>query len=88
MKRCFDYQMDGHLGCAIVVLPSYGANKVIQQWNDTMLRLFKCFQLQKDNKNVQIHTQEGHDGPEIVYLYIGPWGGANFNPGFFLKPIW
>jgi hypothetical protein len=28
--------------------------------------------------------QEGHDGPEIAHLYIGPLGGANFNQGAFI----
>jgi hypothetical protein len=30
--------------------------------------------------------QEGHDGPVIAHLYIGPWAKANFKPGtFFYK---
>jgi hypothetical protein len=28
--------------------------------------------------------QEGHDGPEIAHLYIGPWANANFKPGTFI----
>jgi hypothetical protein len=31
-----------------------------------------------------IIIQEGHDGPEIAHLYIGPRGGANFKPGAFI----
>jgi hypothetical protein len=27
--------------------------------------------------------QEGHDGPEIAHLYIGPRGGDNIIPGAF-----
>jgi hypothetical protein len=25
--------------------------------------------------------QEGHDGPEIAHLFIGPWAKGNFKPG-------
>jgi hypothetical protein len=28
--------------------------------------------------------QEGHDGPGIAHLYIGPWAKANFKPGAFI----
>jgi hypothetical protein len=28
--------------------------------------------------------QEGHDGPEITHLYIGPWAKANLKPGAFI----
>jgi hypothetical protein len=31
--------------------------------------------------------QDGHDGPEIAHLYIGPWDGANFNPGAFFNQL-
>jgi hypothetical protein len=30
------------------------------------------------------HKQEGHDGPEIAHLYIGPWAKANFKTGAFI----
>jgi hypothetical protein len=33
---------------------------------------------------IKKRKQEGHDGPEIAHLYIGPRGGANFNPGAFI----
>jgi hypothetical protein len=30
--------------------------------------------------------QEGHDGPEVAHLYIGPWSEASLNPqGFSLN---
>jgi hypothetical protein len=28
--------------------------------------------------------QEGHDGPEVAHLYIGPRNGASLNPGAFI----
>jgi hypothetical protein len=33
------------------------------------------------------YKQEDHDGPEIAHLYIGHWGGANFNPGAFFNQL-
>jgi hypothetical protein len=42
--------------------------------------------LQKNNKKKKktANKQQGHDGPEIAHLYIGPWGGANIHPGAFI----
>jgi hypothetical protein len=34
--------------------------------------------------NTSRNKQKGHDGPEITHLYIGPQGGANFNPRAFI----
>jgi hypothetical protein len=28
--------------------------------------------------------QEGHDGPEVAYLYIAPRSGASLNPWAFI----
>jgi hypothetical protein len=28
--------------------------------------------------------QEGHDGPEVAHLYIGPRNGASLNPRAFI----
>jgi hypothetical protein len=31
-----------------------------------------------------IIKQEGHDGPEVAHLYIGPWSRASLNPRAFI----
>jgi hypothetical protein len=31
-----------------------------------------------------IYKQEGHDGPEVAHLYIGPWSGASLTPRAFI----
>jgi hypothetical protein len=36
-------------------------------------------------ENNQINKeQEGHDGPEVAHLYIGPRSGASLNPRAFI----
>jgi hypothetical protein len=33
---------------------------------------------------VLLNKQEGHDGPEVAHLYIGPWSRASLNPRAFI----
>jgi hypothetical protein len=43
------------------------------------------------NNIVNNKKQEGHDGPEIAHLYIGPWAKANFKQslnGLLFEQTW
>jgi hypothetical protein len=31
-----------------------------------------------------VYEQEGHDGPEVAHLYIGPQSGTSLNPRAFI----
>jgi hypothetical protein len=46
-----------------------------------VLRMTHCLINVTICENPLIYKQEGHDGPEIAHLYIGPWANANFKPG-------
>jgi hypothetical protein len=59
----------------------FSKKNVLGQILNEKLMLFEFFDLLNSLFSL---TQEGHDGPELTHLYIGHWGGANFNPGTFL----
>jgi hypothetical protein len=35
-------------------------------------------------KQLEFNKQEGHDGPEVAHLYIGPRSEASLNPRAFI----
>jgi hypothetical protein len=49
-----------------------------------MLIFMKILKMFFKVKYCEVNKQEGHDGPELVHLYIGPRSGASLNPRAFI----
>jgi hypothetical protein len=43
--------------------------------------------LKKKIATNKLIKQEGHDGPEIAHLYIGPWEGLILTQGLFFNQL-
>jgi hypothetical protein len=41
-------------------------------------------QIENNLSFITYPKQEGHDGPEVAHLYIGPRSGASLKPGAFI----
>jgi hypothetical protein len=50
----------------------------------TIGKQIHCLNYINFNRSKQTTTKKQKSHDEIANLYIGPWGGANFNPGAFI----